>query len=101
MRLARFKTIGAAGALALVASLGLALVEETFLHTDDGCVVETHCLACRFALGSLVVSPARLTVEPRLAPAGDVAPRVVVGLSAPCARASLSRGPPAPPSSAS
>lgn len=36
-----------------------ALVEESFIHTDDGCSVEIHCIACRLAAGNTaVVSPA-------------------------------------------
>jgi hypothetical protein len=45
------------GALLLVAalcllSLGSALYQESFAHTDDGCEVETHCLACRLVVAS-------------------------------------------------
>jgi hypothetical protein len=44
----------------LVAALVLAAVcvgvaEESFAHTDDGCPVETHCLACRLATGTIAV----------------------------------------------
>ena len=44
----------------LVAALVLAAVcmgvaEESFAHTDDGCPVETHCLACRLATGTVAV----------------------------------------------
>ena len=46
-------------ALAALLCVGAALVEESFVHTDDGCSVEIHCLACRLAAGSTaVVSPA-------------------------------------------
>jgi len=54
-------------AVALMAILALAAVAlAELVHTDDGCVVETHCLACRHALtvagGSvsapIVISPA-------------------------------------------
>ena len=33
-------------------SMGALIAEESFVHTDDGCAVEVHCLACRLALGS-------------------------------------------------
>ena len=39
-------------AAAVLALLGLtgAMLEESFLHTDDGCVIETHCNACLLQL---------------------------------------------------
>jgi hypothetical protein len=45
----------ALASLALVAALGCMLGAEAFDHTDDGCVVETHCLACRWHYGGTVV----------------------------------------------
>jgi hypothetical protein len=46
-------------ALAVLVCVSAALVEESYVHTDDGCSVEIHCLACRLAAGSTaVVSPA-------------------------------------------
>jgi hypothetical protein len=46
-------------ALAALVCVSAALVEESFIHTDDGCTVEIHCIACRLAAGSTaVVSPA-------------------------------------------
>jgi hypothetical protein len=76
--------------------LGLAVVtiEASYVHSDDGCVVETHCNACLLQLGTagvLVVAmpapPVLALVERLEAPAtaeqDDVAPRGV-----------LSRGPP-------
>ena len=33
-------------------AFGAALAQDAYLHTDDGCVVETHCLACRWHLGT-------------------------------------------------
>jgi hypothetical protein len=38
--------------------LGLADIEESFVHTDDGCVVETHCNACLLRLGTTSVGAA-------------------------------------------
>lgn len=39
-------------AAAVLALLGLtgAMLEASFVHTDDGCVVETHCNACLLRL---------------------------------------------------
>ena len=46
-------------ALAVLVCVSAALVEESYVHTDDGCSVEIHCVACRLAAGSTaVVSPA-------------------------------------------
>jgi hypothetical protein len=46
-------------ALAVLVCVSAALAEESFVHTDDGCSVEIHCIACRLAAGSTaVVSPA-------------------------------------------
>jgi hypothetical protein len=50
-------TVQAAAVLALVC-LGLAMAEDAFLHTDDGCLIETHCVACRWHHGAVVVTPA-------------------------------------------
>jgi hypothetical protein len=32
--------------------LAVAVVEQTFVHTDDGCILETHCNACLLQLGT-------------------------------------------------
>jgi hypothetical protein len=45
-------------ALLALAALGNVLVQEAFVHTDDGCAVELHCLACRLSVaGTTVLSP--------------------------------------------
>ena len=44
-----------ATALALLSATGVALATETFAHTDDGCVVETHCVACVWHRAATVV----------------------------------------------
>jgi hypothetical protein len=51
MRLRTPRALFLVAALALL-SVGAALGEESFVHTDDGCAVEVHCLACRLAVGS-------------------------------------------------
>jgi hypothetical protein len=68
---------GASAALALVA-LAAAFAGD-FVHTDDGCQVETHCLACQRVLVSVGVEAVShpwgpsLRALDRLAPA-DIAP---------------------------
>lgn len=52
------RTLAGVALAALVCVLG-AVLEESFVHTDDGCSVEIHCIACRLAVGSTaVVGPA-------------------------------------------
>jgi hypothetical protein len=83
-------------AAAVLALLGLtgAMLEASFVHTDDGCVVETHCNACLLRLrtpGVVTVTfslPRAVVVVDRAAPASppswkDAAPKSV-----------SSRGPP-------
>jgi hypothetical protein len=43
----------------MVVALGAGVLEQAFaLHTDDGCEVETHCLACRLTLGAVSLATA-------------------------------------------
>ena len=87
------KKLLAAVVLALVGVTG-AMLEASFVHTDDGCVVETHCNACLLQLrtpGVVTVAfslPRTDVVVDRVAPAPPLAREQAVpqGLS--------SRGPP-------
>jgi hypothetical protein len=83
-------------ALAVLVCVSAALVEESFVHTDDGCAVEIHCIACRLAAGSTaVVSPAIVlpaamqTTAPVAAEGdssrGEAAPRVAPSRAPPLA----------------
>jgi hypothetical protein len=46
-------------AILAVLALGAGLFVESFAaHTDDGCEVETHCLACRLTVGGVAVAAA-------------------------------------------
>lgn len=96
MRTPRFKSLVALTALALLAALGLALAEAALVHTDDGCALETHCLACRFALSATALAPAGVTIEPALVACAWVTPRAPAQAVHVCSHASLSRGPPHP-----
>jgi hypothetical protein len=67
-------------ALTLLAGLGALLAVEAYVHTDDGCVVETHCLACLWHQGAssaLVMpavvpdAPASVATEPVVGPESD------------------------------
>lgn len=46
VRLRSTRRLALLSGLLLVALFGV-LAEDAFLHTDDGCAVERHCLACR------------------------------------------------------
>jgi hypothetical protein len=81
-------------ALAALVCVSAALLEESFVHTDDGCSVEIHCIACRLAAGSTaVVSPAIVLAVA----AQTTAPVAAEGDSSPCEAAprdAPSRAPP-------
>lgn len=64
MRRRKLSAITFLVAFAALVSLGGVLFEESFVHTDDGCAVEVHCLACRLTLGGSAVVAAGLDVAP-------------------------------------
>ena len=74
---------------ATFALLGLtgAMLEASFVHTDDGCVVETHCNACLLGLRTPGVVTVTFSV-----------PRVVVVVEAVAAAPTASREDAAPKS---
>ena len=81
-------------ALVLLASMGALLAEESLVHTDDGCQVEVHCLACRLALATSVV-PAAAPVPlplPQAADPVETGSPLAFGVVRGCL--DLSRGPP-------
>jgi hypothetical protein len=83
-------------ALLALVCLGAAAYEQSFVHTDDGCQVEVHCLACRLALGGTAVGPA--IQAPDVAPLRVVSRRPLSDRQrlplAPAARSTASRAPP-------
>jgi hypothetical protein len=89
------KELLAATALALLGLTG-AMLEASFVHTDDGCVVETHCNACLLRLrteGVVTVAfslPRAEVVVDRVAPAPppswqDAAPKSIASRGPPLA----------------
>jgi hypothetical protein len=80
-------------AAALSATLAGGFVGE-FVHTDDGCTFETHCLACQRAVGSLAVVVAILASPVALQPLGRVSDPCSVALVPAAIRAKVARGPP-------
>jgi hypothetical protein len=72
----------------------VAILEETLVHSDDGCVVETHCNACLLQLGTPGVVAEAFSL-PRVVVAVDrVAPALPPSLEEASPRAVSSRGPP-------
>jgi hypothetical protein len=51
----------------ILAAVCLGIAEESFAHTDDGCPVETHCIACRLATGTVAVLASTTPVVQRTA----------------------------------
>ncbi len=82
--------------LAALVLLGLAVavLEETLIHTDDGCLVETHCNACLLQLATHGVTTEPFTVPQGVAPVERVAVVVAPALPEEAPRRVSSRGPP-------
>ena len=55
-------------AVLVLAAVCAGVAEESFAHTDDGCPVETHCLACRLATGTVAVLASSVPVSYTPAP---------------------------------
>jgi len=94
MRTARTPRALAWVMVAALVSLGAAILEESFVHTDDGCAVEIHCLACRLAAGSTVVIAATAAPPAVPAPAGTVSPDAAALVAETCPVLRPSRAPP-------
>ena len=65
-----------------------------FVHTDDGCAFETHCLACQRNLGSVAVVTPDLAAPPPLQPLDSALASPTFALVAAVIRAEAPRGPP-------
>lgn len=80
--------------LALLLFLG-AFAEAAFFHTDDGCAVEIHCLACRLTLGTTAVAPPpSISVGTDLIDLGAALQAPVPRVVEAAPRAVTTRGPP-------
>jgi hypothetical protein len=81
-------------ALLLLASLGASVGQDAFAHTDDGCAVEVHCLACR-TTANRVDAPADLpALQPGLAPVAAVVADAPLLLAETAPADTDTRGPP-------
>ena len=76
--------------------LGLAAMtlEESLVHTDDGCVVETHCNACLLRLGTPGIVTAAFSLPRVVVVVERVAPALPLSHEDAWPRDVPSRGPP-------
>ena len=83
-------------AVAVLVLLGLALatLERTFIHTDDGCVLETHCNACLLQLGTDGLVTVAFSLPPIVATVEGVMPAATPSHEDAAPRSAASRGPP-------
>jgi hypothetical protein len=81
--------------LALLFCTAFAALQESFAHTDDGCEVELHCVACRWAFAANVLFVDTPTVAASSTIVEIVAPPSVVLPQQAPHRRPTSRGPPA------
>lgn len=81
---------------AVLVLLGLAVttLEASAVHSDDGCVVESHCNACLVRLGAPGVPPAAFSLPPVVVLADRVAPALPPSHEDATPRKVSSRGPP-------
>jgi hypothetical protein len=86
-------------ALLVLAAILVAELQIAFVHEDDGCAVEIHCLACRLTLGCGAVAA---SITSNVAPAGQavafVVPVTSIAASSTVLEAQRPRGPPSPTS---
>lgn len=83
-------------AVAALVLLGLALAtfEQALIHTDDGCVLETHCNACLLQLGTPGVLTPAFSLPPVVARVESVASAPAPAHEDATPRSLASRGPP-------
>jgi hypothetical protein len=78
----------------VVLGLAVLVLEDTLVHSDDGCVVETHCNACLLRLATPGIVTAAFSL-PRIAVATDRVPLVPTRAHESAAPRDVpSRGPP-------
>lgn len=81
--------------LALLVCTAVAALQESFVHTDDGCAVELHCIACRWAFSAAIVFVETPILAASWIAVRDVPPISVVVCEQAPRRRPASRGPPA------
>ena len=80
----------------VLAWLGLtgAMLEASFVHSDDGCTIETHCKACLLRLSTTGVGTVTFSLPEVLVAVAEVAPSEVAAPEDAAPRSVPSRGPP-------
>ncbi len=81
-------------AVLLLVGMAVATIEESFIHDDDGCAVETHCIACLLQLGSTGVVTDTFSVPPVVALLEEVVLPAAPSHESTAPRGLVSRGPP-------
>ena len=81
---------------AVLAWLGLTavMVEASFVHSDDGCALETHCKVCLLQLRTTGVVTVIFSLPEVLIAVDEVAPAKVAAPEEAAPRSVPSRGPP-------
>lgn len=90
-----FRRRAAAAAVVVLLGVAFATIEETLIHTDDGCVVESHCNACLLLLGTSGVPAAAFSLTRVVFVVDRVVPAQPTSHEETVARKVSSRGPPA------
>jgi hypothetical protein len=78
----------------VLAGVAVAILEESLVHSDDGCVVETHCNACLLRLGTPGVVTEAFSLPRVVAAVERLAPTLPPSLEEASPRTVSSRGPP-------
>lgn len=78
----------------MLLGLAFATLEETLIHTDDGCAVEVHCNACLLGLGTHVVPAAAFSLPRVVVVVDQVTPTEPPAREEATPRRLPSRGPP-------
>lgn len=78
----------------LLASFALVTCEDTFLHSHDGCIVETHCNACLLRIATAGVLPLGVALPDTGLAVERVAFENVTAPEPPDPQTPASRGPP-------
>ena len=89
----RLRKLHAAVVLAWLGLTGV-MAEASFVHSDDGCAIETHCNACLLRLGSTGVVTVTFSLPPVFLVVDEPAPVPAPSHEEAAPRTLPSRGPP-------
>jgi hypothetical protein len=94
-RTSRLRAILGATAIATLATFAVALAQDFAVHTDDGCRVERHCVACRGTAARMATANVSVAYSPVFTPCGSLAGLAPAPAPDPVSVDVPSRGPPA------